>query len=308
MTANMFALVLVIATLITGIIWCINLFNRGSIFKNQTLENSTKITWMETIASMFPVLAVVLIIRSFIFEPFQIPSGSMMPTLLVGDFILVKKFAYGIKNPITQSIIFPTGSPQRGDIAVFRYPKDPSLNYIKRIIGLPGDTVFLDAHNNTIIIYPHCHINQCNNSFPIAYSNIEPSVFVLSFEKINGKQVSGDFYQIPKNKNILNGLRFSTRKETIGNVTHSILLIPKAQIQSNRYYHQSGQPNNTWVVPSNQYFMMGDNRDNSFDSRYWGFVPRENLLGKAIAIWMSFDKQAKQWPTGVRLNRIGKLY
>ncbi|EBP9396063.1 signal peptidase I, partial [Salmonella enterica] len=153
--ANMFALILVIATLVTGILWCVDKFvfapkrrarqaaaqtASGDALDNATLNKvAPKPGWLETGASVFPVLAIVLIVRSFLYEPFQIPSGSMMPTLLIGDFILVEKFAYGIKDPIYQKTLIETGHPKRGDIVVFKYPEDPKLDYIKRAVGLPGD-------------------------------------------------------------------------------------------------------------------------------------------------------------------------
>jgi signal peptidase I len=156
--ANMFALILVIATLVTGLLWCMDKFvfapKRRRAQKNDgnaqqgtpdraALKKAAKPGWLETCASIFPVLAIVLIVRSFIYEPFQIPSGSMMPTLLIGDFILVEKYAYGIKDPVFQKTLIETGHPKRGDVVVFKYPRNPSVDYIKRVVGLPGDRVSL---------------------------------------------------------------------------------------------------------------------------------------------------------------------
>lgn len=323
--ANMFALVLAIATLITGIIWCIDRFKwaparrakqaQAQEAAGNTLDSKTlaKVNgqpgWVETAASVFPVLLVVFVVRSFIYEPFQIPSGSMMPTLLIGDFILVEKFAYGIKDPITQTTLIPTGHPQRGDIAVFKYPKDPSLDYIKRVIGLPGDKVVFDPYSKTLTVSPNCAAGQrCASALPITYTNVEPSDFIQTFSGFDGNETGNGFYQVPQGETMRGGLRLGTRKETLGNVTHDILLVNEAQSQASMYYQQPGQPQATWIVPQGQYFMMGDNRDNSADSRYWGFVPERNLVGKAVAIWMSFDKQEGQWPTGVRLSRIGGIH
>ncbi len=322
--ANMFALILVIATLVTGVIWCIDRFKwaparrakqaaaqaqTGHTLDDKTLAKvAAQPGWVETTASVFPVLTVVLIVRSFIFEPFQIPSGSMMPTLLIGDFILVEKFAYGLKDPITQTTLIPTGHPQRGDVAVFKYPKDPSVDYIKRVIGLPGDKVVFDPASKTLTINPGCGTGKCDSALPVTYTNIEPSDFIQTFSGFDGNETGNGFFQVPQGETMRGGLRLGTRKETLGDVTHNILLVNEAQSQANMYYQQPGQPQSTWVVPQGQYFMMGDNRDNSADSRYWGFVPEKNLVGKAVAIWMSFEKQEGQWPTGVRLSRIGGIH
>ncbi|EOW6771138.1 signal peptidase I [Cronobacter muytjensii] len=320
--ANMFALILVIATLVTGILWCVDKF----IFAPKRREGAAlaaadaqeagaskkagpKPGWLETGASVFPVLAVVLVVRSFIYEPFQIPSGSMMPTLLIGDFILVEKFAYGIKDPIYQKTLIETGHPKRGDIAVFKYPDDPRLDYIKRVVGLPGDKVSYDPVAKEVTVQPGCSSGQaCANALPITYSNVEPSDFVQTFGRRNGGEASSGFFQVPKNESKEGGIRLTERKETLGDVTHRILTVPVAQDQVGIYYRQQGQQTGTWIVPPGHYFMMGDNRDNSADSRYWGFVPEANLVGKATAIWMSFEKQEGEWPTGVRLNRIGGIH
>ncbi|KEA50240.1 MULTISPECIES: signal peptidase I [Mangrovibacter] len=323
--ANMFALVLVIATLVTGVLWCIDKFifapkrrekqaaaqaaTDGTLDAKTLKKVGPKPGWMETGASIFPVLAIVLIVRSFIFEPFQIPSGSMMPTLLIGDFILVEKFAYGIKDPIFQKTLIETGHPKRGDIAVFKYPKDPSLDYIKRVIGLPGDRITYDPSTKELTIQPNCSSGQaCGSALPITYSNVEASDFVQTFERTSGGEASSGFWQLPQNQTKDGGIRLAERQESLGNVTHRILTVPIAQDQLGMYYQQPGQPLATWVVPPGEYFMMGDNRDNSADSRYWGFVPEANLVGKATAIWMSFEKQEGEWPTGIRFSRIGGIH
>lgn len=182
--ANMFALILVIATLVTGVLWCLDKFifapkrrERQAAAQAATGEQLDKKTlkkvgpkpgWLETGASVFPVLAIVLVVRSFIYEPFQIPSGSMMPTLLIGDFILVEKFAYGIKDPIYQKTLIETGHPKRGDIVVFKYPEDPRLDYIKRAVGLPGDKVTYDPVAKQVTIQPGCSSGQaCGNALPV---------------------------------------------------------------------------------------------------------------------------------------------
>jgi signal peptidase I len=233
----------------------------------------------------------------------------MMPTLLIGDFILVEKFAYGIKDPIFQKTLIETGHPKRGDIAVFKYPKDPSLDYIKRVIGLPGDRITYDPSTKELTIQPNCSSGQaCGSALPITYSNVEASDFVQTFERTSGGEASSGFWQLPQNQTKDGGIRLAERKESLGNVTHRILTVPIAQDQLSMYYQQPGQPLATWVVPPGEYFMMGDNRDNSADSRYWGFVPEANLVGKATAIWMSFEKQEGQWPTGIRFSRIGGIH
>lgn len=321
--ANMFALILIFATLITGVIWCVERFKLAPArwakvaairaqmtegLDNGTLEKIGKAPgWIETGASVFPVLALVLVIRSFIYEPFQIPSGSMMPTLLIGDFILVEKFSYGIKEPIALHTLIPIGHPKRGDIAVFKYPHDPRVDYIKRVVGLPGDRVSYDPYLKTLTVYPACHQESvCDKILPITYSLEVPSEWVQTFKEGQGEAASG-FYQTPLNQMVKEGYRMNERQETLETVEHPILIVPPAEDMMARYYRQLGQPEGTWLVPAGHYFMMGDNRDNSADSRYWGFVPERNLVGKATAIWMSFEKQEGQWPTGIRLNRIGGI-
>ena len=319
--ANMFALILAIATLITGIIWCVDRFKLAPARRMKqaqvTLEPGVAVNgkpvvkkagqpgWIETCASIFPVLLVVFVVRSFIYEPFQIPSGSMMPTLLVGDFILVEKFAYGIKNPITQTTLIPTGHPKRGDVVVFKYPLDPSLDYIKRVIGLPGDRVSYDPLSKTVTVHPGCGNNPtCSSALPVTYSEMAPSDFVQTFTSSGNGEASSGFLEAAPDQTVDGGIRLAQRTETLGDVPHRILTVPGQEDQMNLYYQQRME----WVVPEGEYFMMGDNRDDSADSRYWGFVPEKNLVGKATAIWMSFEKQEGKWPTGVRLRRIGGIH
>lgn len=327
MTSSLFfTLILTFFTIFTGIFWIFNKFNKfivnSSYIKKlsvktidkvdkKIISNLTKIpTWIKSISSYFPVLFFVFFFRSFIYEPFQIPSGSMMPTLLTGDFILVEKFSYGIKNPITQSMIISIAHPKRGDVVVFKYPKNKNLFYIKRVIGLPGDLIIYNFKNKTINIYSNCYnkyIKTCiNNKSLTNYSNVLPSNFIQTFNNMFDRY-SNNFFEIPIGQKILNGIRLSIRNESIDDSAHSILLLnDRSLINQELYYHQDNYPKNHWVVPNSQYFMMGDNRDNSSDSRYWGFVSEKDLIGKATIIWMSFDTN-NIFKHGIRIKRIGKI-
>lgn len=243
-----FPLVLVIATFVSGLIWLLfTLFGRKAVDGQQPLL-------VEYAASFFPVLLIVLVLRSFIFEPFRIPSGSMIPTLLIGDFIVVKKFSYGIRLPVIHTKIFDLGQPEIGDVAVFRFPDNPRLDYIKRVVGTPGDTI--EYKNRTLTI----------NGETILISGETPHRDPDSDDTLTGEVV---------------------RIENLVGVEHEILHNPA---------RRSGE--GTWKVPEGHYFMVGDNRDNSNDSRYWGFVPEENLVGKASRIWM-------HWNDGIKWSRIG---
>ncbi|MBN4079069.1 signal peptidase I [Beggiatoa alba] len=212
---------------------------------------------VEYARSLFPVILAVLVLRSFLMEPFRIPSGSMMPTLLVGDFILVNKFSYGIRLPVLNRKIIDVGEPERGDVMVFRYPKNPSIDYIKRVVGLPGDKVAY--YNKQLFI------------------NGEPA-----------KQEGQTRYT-----GVGAGVSMSGAKllqENLLGVAHGILID-----------EGSGSMEGEFTVPDGHYFVMGDNRDNSNDSRYWGFVPEENLVGKAFMVWMNWDPQAD----GIAWERLG---
>lgn len=327
MTSSLFfTLILTFFTIFTGIFWIFNKFNKFIVnssyikklsiktidkVEKKIISNLTKIpTWIKSISSYFPVLFFVFFFRSFIYEPFQIPSGSMMPTLLTGDFILVEKFSYGIKNPITQSMIVSIAHPKRGDVVVFKYPKNKNLFYIKRVIGLPGDLIIYNFKNKTINIYSNCYnkyIKTCINKKNLTnYSNVLPSNFIQTFNNLFDRYYN-NFFEIPIGQKILNGIRLSIRNESINDSTHSILLLnDRSLINKELYYHQDGYPKNHWVVPNSQYFMMGDNRDNSSDSRYWGFVSEKDLIGKATIIWMSFDTN-NIFKHGIRIKRIGKI-
>ena len=216
--------------------------------------------WLDWTAGLFPVIAVVFVLRSFLFEPFKIPSGSMIPTLLVGDLILVNKFQYGIRLPVLGTKLVSNKDPQRGDVMVFHYPVDPRIDYIKRVVGLPGDEVLYT--NQTLSI----------NGKPVPV------------------QAMGEYYDE-------DSLRYAAKfSEKLDNAPHGILVDPKrasiyrpmdsfVNFRDNCRYTAEGV---ACKVPAGHYFMMGDNRDNSQDSRYWGFVPDENIVGRAFMVWMNF--------------------
>jgi signal peptidase I len=248
-----FSFILVAATVLTGVIWAIDV----ALFKGQRLaagaargvppEEVREPLVVEYARSFFPVILIVLLIRSFLFEPFRIPSDSMMPTLLDGDFIFVNKYAYGLRLPVINSKIVGIGEPQRGDVIVFRLPSDPSTNYIKRLIGLPGD-----------------HIA------------VRDDVLYVNGQKID-VQLNGLYQGVGQSGARNPGARLGT--ERLGEVVHNVL------------YLNRQPPDYDQVVPEGHYFFMGDNRDNSRDSRFpeVGFVPERNLVGKAVRIWLNWD-------------------
>jgi signal peptidase I len=299
--ANYFSIFLVALTVASGLIWLLDSLMFASKRRERmaianapgvattALEQDAQLPWLvDTAQQIFPVIAFVMVLRSFLYEPFQIPSGSMMPTLLVGDFILVEKFTYGLKDPVMRNKFFELGKPERGDVVVFKFPPAPNLDYIKRVVGLPGDTVIY--RNKQLQIKPMCDVTE--NCAP--FQTIE-----LKFES------RGEAYQqfAPLEK----------YTEQLGDVSHQIYRT-QGRARSNRYYSQPGTQSDEWIVPEGQYFVMGDNRDNSEDGRYWGFVPEANLVGKAVAIWISFefDRVPSSWipgwiPTGVRFERVGSI-
>ena len=257
-----FATVLVIAAAVTGAIWLFDILilapkradsEVASKPTHSGLRQEEKYPWyVDFSRSFFPVILIVLILRSFVVEPFRIPSGSMEPTLYDGDFILVNKFTYGLRLPVTNTLFLPLGEPARGDVIVFRFPDDPSIAYIKRVVGLPGDT--LEYRSKQLFINGEAAEQQVLPSLP----------------------------ERPG---------YTQRLEQLGEIKHTI------QIAENRIsgaYYPGLQPlqhPGDWrfTVPEGSYFAMGDNRDNSSDSRVWGLVPEENLIGKAFFIWMNSD-------------------
>jgi len=298
-----FELILVLATLFTGVVWAVDHFvflpKRKAVVaalpeeieqeaKDSILQESALV---ENCHGIFPVIGFVLILRSFLYEPFQIPSGSMMPTLLIGDFILVEKYAYGVKLPVIRTKILETGRPQRGDSVVFKYPLTPTIDYIKRVVGEPGDTI--RYVNKKLSIKTPCVDGQ-----EIANCGV--------FQKIEIDIVSqGDFIQ--------NGYPLTEANESLLGVEHKILYNPALAFRP-EYFNQTGTRKGEWVVPEGEYFVMGDNRDNSEDSRFWGFVPEANMVGKAVFIWTSFEfNRAPEdiiptWvPSNIRTERIGKI-
>jgi signal peptidase I len=301
--ANYFSIFLVILTVVSGLIWLVDsLFfapkRKARIASAQgeniaqgiaTADENQLPYIVDTAQQIFPVIAFVLVLRSFLYEPFQIPSGSMMPTLLVGDFILVEKFSYGLKDPVVRKKFYEVGTPERGDVVVFKFPKNHNIDYIKRVVGLPGDTIVYD--NKQLFIKPACNVaDECQPMTPVR----------LDFQQ------SGEYVQ--------QGLPLQRLTEQLGETSHDIFRLPTNETNSSRYHRQPGTKQNEWIVPENEYFVMGDNRDNSEDGRFWGFVPDDLLVGKAVAIWISFEFERSEesmlpgWiPTGVRFDRVGGI-
>lgn len=267
-----FSEILLAATTVTGAIWALDtLFLRHQRMMTVLPESGQKVKepwWVEYARSFFPILLVVFILRSFLAEPFRIPSGSMKPTLLEGDFIVVNKYDYGLRLPVFGYKLLSIGEPKRGDIIVFKHIKSTgeSIDMIKRVVGLPGD-----------------HIEYKNK--------------VLS---INGKPMKQDF-QMETTDVSSQGKVFPVRefKEDLETLQHAIYIHPETTSHE-RFYHYDDV-----VVPPNCYFAMGDNRDNSEDSRVWGFVKDEDIQGRAFAIWMSWDSDASQIIDKVRWHRLG---
>lgn len=284
-----FALLLLLASVVTGIYWLAERFhflpqrqaaaarleaetaNRRAELQRMGIEKVDTDTreaqqkllmqpwWLDWTAGLFPVIVTVFLLRSFLFEPFKIPSGSMIPTLQIGDLILVNKFHYGIRLPVVNTKVTAGTPVQRGDVMVFRYPPKPSVDYIKRVVGIPGDE--------------------------IAYLNKKLTV--------NGQPVASE--ALPEYFDESTMRYFRHERESLPGRTHQIIIdnerpafIPGADEFPGRENCRYSVEGVVCKVPEGQYFMMGDNRDNSLDSRYWGFVPDKNIVGKAFFVWMNF--------------------
>jgi signal peptidase I len=249
-----FALFLFLLLVVTGVVWLLDkLFLRA-----RRPAEARQPWWVEYSISFFPVILVVFLLRSFLVEPFKIPSGSMIPTLQIGDFILVNKYTYGVRLPVLNLKVIDVGSPRRGDVMVFRYPADPALDYIKRVVGLPGDR--------------------------IEYRDKQLAV--------NGSPVPRR--QLPDYQSRERLQYFPHYAESFDGAEHEIILekdAPGYVSQTMDFRHSANCDYNsgavTCTVPAGHYFVMGDNRDNSSDSRVWGFVPDENIVGKAFFIWLN---------------------
>ncbi|MEN8215397.1 MAG: signal peptidase I [Pseudomonadota bacterium] len=239
------ATILVSLTVASGLIW---LYDK--IFLAPQRRDAEHVPFLVDLArSLLPVFVIVLLLRSFLVEPFRIPSGSMMPTLLIGDFILVNKFSYGIRLPVLNRKVIDIDEPQRGDVVVFRYPEDPSIPFIKRVVGLPGDLVEYHFANKMLYI----------NEEPVTQIQLDRYIGVGAGSNMTGRE---------------------ERTEKLPGADHAILVSPEKMPHA---------PIKSWSIPEHEYFVLGDNRDNSKDSRYWGTVPDENLIGKAFFIWMNWD-------------------
>lgn len=264
-----FALILTVLTALAGVIWLVDrlFFAKSRKLMQKDGEEIAEPVLVDYARSLFPVLFFVLALRSFVAEPFRIPSGSMMPNLLVGDFILVNKFGYGLRLPVSNTKIFEIGEPKRGDVMVFRFPgkdaQDPEkgTDFIKRVIGLPGDVISVQDNRVTLNGKPVDY--QSSGVYVGTGSNLRMTGADLLTEKLPGR-------------------------------THTVLELP-----GNAYDRKNG----TWTVPAGYYFAMGDNRDDSMDSRYWGFVPEQNLVGRAMVIWLNCEGWACK--DGFDYSRIG---
>lgn len=250
-----FSTLLFVATMVSGIIWLIDVkfFKKNRLQKNPNTKEPVLVDYAR---SFFPILLIVFLLRSFLVEPYRIPSGSMKPTLLIGDFILVNKFTYGIRLPVINKKIFDLQEPARGDVMVFRFPPEPKINFIKRVIGLPGDH----------IIYKNKQLFINGELIPKEFPRVE----MLSTPDDRAYRVQRFTEQLP-------------------DAAHDV------------YEHFGAGKEVDVTVPQGHYFVMGDNRDESDDSRFWGFVPEENIIGRAFALWMSWDSIEYN----VRFARIG---
>jgi len=270
-----FALIMLLILVGTGAIWALDHWMWGDVRERRAKELAQagkseeaaqarkEPIYVEYARAFFPVILIVFFIRSFLVEPFRIPSGSMLPSLFIGDFILVNKFAYGVRLPVANNKIMETGEPRRGEVAVFRFPGNPTINYIKRVVGIPGDRILYKDKK----IYINGKLMEQTDGKPYLFAS--------------GGDSQGE------------ALRLT---ESLDGVKHEILTTTRPDA-----------PLPEIVIPQGKYFVMGDNRDHSNDSRYWGFVPDQNLVGKAFLIWFSWDVagENKWFWNRVVWNRIG---
>lgn len=254
-----FELILFYATLVTGAISLFDILFLARKRKKSAGHDAKLPMLIDYARSFFPVLLIVFLLRSFLFEPFRIPSGSLEPTLLTGDFILVNKFHYGVRLPVIHKTIYEVDAPKRGDIVVFRWPPNPSVDFIKRVIGVPGD-----------------RISYINKELLINGQKVPQELLKTSMAQDESGQ---EWQALEKNENLLG-------------IQHHIFINPEKTSDDYRDI----------IVPEGMYFMMGDNRDDSADSRFWGFVPEKNIVGKAVLVWMSWDNMK----TNIRWDRLGK--
>ncbi len=300
---NVFSLFLLIATLVSGICWFYDLKKHKpqrvqqyqEALKQEPAPSKKELKEIlepqgvvgQTGALFFIILAVFLL-RSFVVEPFRIPSGSMMPTLYAGDFIAVTKWNYGFREPVTNLPLIPTGKPKRGDVIVFKYPEDPSQDYIKRVIGEPRDLVIYK--NKQLYIVPKGSKDNLTVEASLRKTGL------LKFEGLNYVET------------------VDVLKENLLGYEHEVMINPNAREMLSYHYRQEGKEVDMWEVPERSYFVMGDNRDNSRDSRFWGFVPYDYVVGKAVGIWLSFEFDREEgsmlpdWiPSAIRFNRLGGI-
>ncbi len=254
-----FSLIMFILLLITGSAWLLEVY----VLAPRRVATKEP-WWVEYARSFFPVILAVFLLRSFLVEPFKIPSGSMIPTLQVGDFILVNKFTYGIRLPIVGKKLVPINDPKRGDVMVFHYPEDPSVDYIKRVVGLPGDVIIYRDKQLLVNGVVQQHMRDGD------YNYVESGLRFVHTERYN-ENLSGHTHAMLINPEVA-----SIHLGSVSNFPqHEVCSYTEAEMRC--------------TVPSGHYFMLGDNRDNSRDSRYWGFVPDELIVGKAFMIWMNFS-------------------
>lgn len=255
-----FALLMLILLVVTGVLWLVDRL----LLQPKRAPGDKEPWWAEYSKSFFPVILAVFVLRSFLVEPFKIPSGSMIPTLHVGDYILVNKFTYGIRLPVAGTKVVQMNDPKRGDVMVFHYPENPSVDYIKRVVGVPGDKIVY--RNKRVFINGVLQAQQPDGN----YDYVEPGL----------KMVHTDRYS-----------------ENLDGHAHPILVNPQSpDLYLSAVAEYPNRENCSYtdeemhcMVPPGEYFMMGDNRDNSRDSRYWGFVPDKMIVGRAFFIWMNFN-------------------